>query len=328
MRRTVTVLAFLTTHGVTVRISGNVWHTTPPPKGSLVVVAQVDITQSLQEGLTTVVNILPAILAFLAILIIGYIIAKVIAKALDAVLGRVGFDRAVERGGVRRALERTEYDASDILSRIVFYALMLFVLQLAFGVFGPNPVSELLSGVIAFLPRVFVAIVIVVLAMAIAAAVRDIVRGALGGLAYGGAVANVASGAIIAVGIFAALNQLQIAPAIVNGLFYALLAIVAGSAIIAIGGGGVMPMRRQWEKAMGRLEEEAPKMRQQAATADGNGGRSRTPADDPGQPRESTRGTAGEGAARRAEQDHTGTRPGTTGPQAGNTTPPGRRPAR
>jgi hypothetical protein len=35
--------------------------------------------------------------------------------------------------------------------------------------------------------------------------------------------------AILVIGIFAALDQLQIAPVIVNGLFYALLAIMAAS---------------------------------------------------------------------------------------------------
>ena len=39
-----------------------------------------------------------------------------------------------------------------------------------------------------------------------------------------------------------------------------LLAVVAGSAIIAIGGGGVVPMRTQWEKALRRIEEETPNL--------------------------------------------------------------------
>ncbi len=76
--------------------------------------------------------------------------------------------------------------------------------------------------------------------------------------------ANVAAGAIVAVGGFAALNQLQIAPAIVNGLYYAVLAVVAGSAIVAIGGGGIQPMRQQWEKTMTKMQEQAPQVKQQA----------------------------------------------------------------
>ncbi len=220
-------------------------------------VAQVDAGASFQEMVTRVINFLPQLLAFLLILVVGWFVAKAIARLVDRLLERAGFDRAVDRGGVGRALASTEYDASTILSRIVFFALMLFVLQLAFGIFGPNPVSDLLFAVIAFLPRLFVAILIVVVAAAIASAVRDLVGASLSDLSYGHVVANVASASVLVIGVFLALNQLRIAPAIVNGLFYALLAIVVGSAIVAIGGGGIRPMREQWEKAIDRLEDDA-----------------------------------------------------------------------
>ncbi|MDP8959375.1 MAG: hypothetical protein M3N51_09310 [Actinomycetota bacterium] len=209
---------------------------------------------------------MPKLVGFLLILIVGYFIAKIIGRIIDKVLERVGFDRAVERGGVKKALSRSRYDASGILSKVVFYALFLFVLQLAFSVFGPNPISELIQSVIAYLPKVFVAIVIIVVASAIAAGVREIVDASLGGLNYGRLLANIASVAILAIGLFAALNQLEIAEPIVNGLFYAALAIVAGSAIIAIGGGGIQPMRAQWEKALYRAQEEAPKIKQEVQT--------------------------------------------------------------
>jgi hypothetical protein len=63
--------------------------------------------------------------------------------------------------------------------------------------------------------------------------------------------------AILVVGVFAALNQLEIAPEIVNGLFYAILAIIVGSAIVAVGGGGIQTMRRYWERVSTGLEEKA-----------------------------------------------------------------------
>jgi len=138
----------------------------------------------------------------------------------------------------------------------------LFVLQFAFSVFGPNPISDLLTRVIAFLPDLFVAVIVVVVAAVIASAVKDIVQATLAGLSYGRLVANLAAIAIVTTGIFAALNQIHIAPAIVNGLFYTLLAAVAGSAIVAVGGGGIIPMRGQWEKWLGRMEKEAPRWRE------------------------------------------------------------------
>jgi len=233
----------------------------------MAVIAQVDLGSSVETFVQTIGRVLPTFLLFLLILVVGYFVAKTIAKLLDKVLERVGFDRAVERGGVGRVLERSKYDPSDILGKIVFYALFLFVLQLAFGVFGDNPISDLITGVIAFLPNIFVAILIVVVAAAIAAAVKEIIEASLGGLSYGKALAFGASTAILVIGFFAALDQLRIAPDIVNSLFIALLAVVAGSAIVAIGGGGIVPMRQQWEKALARVEQEAPQLRQQAEGA-------------------------------------------------------------
>lgn len=235
--------------------------------GIMSILAQANVGDQVQGALqaawTNVVTFAPKFAGFLVILLIGWLVAKAIAKILDRLLERVGFDRAVERGGIQRALSRSRYDASSLLSKLLFYALMLFVLQVAFGVFGPNPVSDILFGIIAFLPKIFVAILIVVVAAAISAAVREIVDSTMGGLSYGRMLANLAGGAILAIGVFAALNQIEIAPEIINGLFYAILAVIAGSAIVAIGGGGIMPMRRKWEQYLARMEAEAPRVREE-----------------------------------------------------------------
>jgi Mechanosensitive ion channel, conserved TM helix len=163
----------------------------------------------IENAWSDVASFVPKFVGFLIILLIGYFVAKLIAKAVNTILERVGFDKAVERGGVKKALERSKYDASDILAKVVFYALFLIVLQMAFGVFGPNPISDLLEGVIAYLPKVIAAILIIVIASAIAAAARELIDASLGGLSYGPTLANATGIAIVVVGIFAALNQLD-----------------------------------------------------------------------------------------------------------------------
>jgi hypothetical protein len=218
----------------------------------------------LGDAWASIAEFLPKLIGFLLIVIIGYFVAKAIARVIDAVLERLGFDRWVERGGVKSALARTRYDASSLLSQVVFYIVFLFVLQLAFGVFGPNPISDLLAGVIAFLPNVFVAIVVLVVGAAIAAATKEIVEASIGGLSYGRGVALGAGAAVLVIAVFAALDQLEIAPAIVNGLFYALLAIIVGSAIVAVGGGGIQTMSRYWERVATRAERESGAIREQA----------------------------------------------------------------
>src|SRR5215211_1316697 len=89
------------------------------------VLAAIEWGNGIEAAWSKVATFVPQFLAFLAILIIGYFVATALTRVLDAVLERVGFDALVERGGVRAALDRTEYDASDILSKLLFYALML-----------------------------------------------------------------------------------------------------------------------------------------------------------------------------------------------------------
>lgn len=204
----------------------------------------------------------PKLLLAAVILAVGYVIGKAICRVLSKVLDRVGFNRLVERGGVKRTLERSGWEASMILSKLVFYFVMLFVLQVAFGVFGPNPISTILTGIIAFLPNVFVAVVIVTLAAAFATVAKQLIQVALGALSYGRFIASAAAAAILVVGITAALNQLQIAPAIVNGLFYAMLAAIVGVTIVAVGGGGIAPMQARWERALNKVGEEMPRIQQ------------------------------------------------------------------
>jgi hypothetical protein len=234
--------------------------------------AAIQFDQGIEDAWSGIASFVPKLLGFLVILVVGYFVAKAIGKIVDKVLERVGFDSAVERGGVKQALSKSKYDASDLVSKVVFWTLFLFVLQLAFGVFGANPISDLLASVIAYLPKVFVAIVIVMVASAIAAGVKEIVGNALGGLSYGRAVATGASVAVLVIGAFAALDQLQIAPAIVTGLFYGLLAIVVGSAIVAIGGGGIQPMRTRWEAMLSTYDQEKQNVRRELDLRDGGSG--------------------------------------------------------
>lgn len=216
---------------------------------------------------SNLVTLIPQVLLFLLILVVGYFVAKILGRVVDKILERVGFDRAVERGGIKKALANSQYDASAIIGKIVFYTLMLFVLQLAFGVFGPNPISDLLTSVIAFLPRILVAILIIVVAAAIAAAVKELLSNTLGGLSYGKILANIAAVFIIGLGVIAALNQVDIATTVTTPVLIAILATIAGILIVGVGGGLVKPMQKRWDGYLDTMAQETQNIRVEAAKA-------------------------------------------------------------
>jgi hypothetical protein len=232
----------------------------------------IDIQEGLTEAWDSVAAFVPKLVGFLLILLIGYVVAKILEKVVNGVLERVGFDRWVERGSLKTALERTRFDASDILAKLTFWTVFLVALQLAFGAFGPNAVSDLLHGLIAYLPRIFVAVVILVIAAALAKVATELLTATLGAVSGGEWIARVAGAAILVFGIFAALNQLLIAPAIVNGLYYAILVAIVGAFIVAVGGGGIRTMQRYWERASSSVEMKSEEIKQ---NVDPNAGRMR-----------------------------------------------------
>jgi hypothetical protein len=200
------------------------------------------------------------LLGAVVIFVIGWFIAEFIAKAIDKILVKIGFDRVIETGGIKSAMANSGYDPARLISQGIFYTLMIFVTAFALNVFGPNPISDIFSRFIAFFPNILVAIAILILAAFAGAIVRDIVRGSIGRLSYGRAIATTANVAIVMMGVFMALTQLNIAPAIVVGLWYAMLALAVGVGIVAIGGGGIKPMEERWRTMLDRADEEAPRI--------------------------------------------------------------------
>src|SRR5262245_42356719 len=194
------------------------------------------------------------VVIFLIIMGLGWFVARYLRKWIAKGLVRLGFDRAVERGGVNRLLG--SYSASDLTARLVAVAFMLFVLQLAFGIFGPNPVSDLIQAVITWLPKLFVAVVIVVVAAAIAGWVRDLIASGLGGVSYGRTLAVVAQGLIIGLGLIAALNQIGVATSVTIPILIMVLATIGGILIVGVGGGLIKPMQHRWERMLNRAETE------------------------------------------------------------------------
>jgi len=219
---------------------------------------QKSISDTLQDWLTTVGNATLKFVVFLIILFIGWLIARAVDSAVSRLLAKVGFDRLAERTGLRRWTGR--YAPSALVGRIVRYILLLITLQLGFGVFGPNAISDVIDAIIAWIPRLIVACVILVVAVAIAGAVFDIIRNALSQFSYGKGLGRAAQIAIIALGAIAALNQVGIATTVTMPVLVTILATIGGILVVGVGGGLIHPMRERWERMLTKGEAEYSKV--------------------------------------------------------------------
>jgi hypothetical protein len=221
----------------------------------------MNIRQSLQNMFNSIAQTVPKIIVFVIILVIGWIIARLLRKLVDMILEKVGFDRMVERGLIGDTLRRSDYDASSLVAALVYYAILLITLQMAFGVFGPNPVTALLGSIVAWLPQAIVAVILIVVAAAIAKVVKDLVSTALGRLSYGPLLGTLAAIFIMALGIIAALNQIGIATSVTQPVLITVLATIGAVIAIGAGGGLIRPMQARWERILSSAEAETGKLR-------------------------------------------------------------------
>ena len=174
-----------------------------------------------------------------------------IERGTDLFLHRIGFDRWMRDGGVIEALERagTTLDPSTVLAKLVFWTVMLLVILLAANALGVEAVSSLFAELLAYIPNVIAAVIVLVLGILLGEFVKDLVLASAGGLPGGPTLARAAKVSVILLSAFMALEQLDIAQDIVLVFFIAVVGAGALAAGIAFGLGAqgiAAEMSREW----------------------------------------------------------------------------------
>ncbi len=207
----------------------------------------MNILQPLEDALAVFLSYIPQLIGAVIILIVGYIIAKVLQAIVTRVLRGVGFENWMERGGVKQFFDRagTRQTPSGVLGKVVFWFVFIIAITMAADALGIQQISGFLNQLIAFIPSIFVAILILFLAALLANFLSGIVRGATGS----GILASVVQYGIIVYAVFTALTQLGIAVELTAPTFLILLGAVALALAIAFGLGGREVAQEILEKA-------------------------------------------------------------------------------
>lgn len=219
------------------------------------------IFNALANAVNMIIAFIPKLIGFLVILIVGLIVATVVAKALTFLLRKVGFDRMSDRIGLTRFEQRmgVKMDAAGLLGRIVYWFIVLIFLVPAADALGVPAVSNILNQLVAYIPNVFVAILVLFLGALAGTVVGDLVRGAVASANMGNPniFAGIARWAIIGFAALIALEQLNIAPSLLNELFGAIVLAVAIAFGLAFGLGGQEAARRWLARGESTLSDAA-----------------------------------------------------------------------
>ena len=200
----------------------------------------VDVSNSLQQALNSLFGFIPNLIGFLVILVIGYFIAKILKTVIAKLLDKVGLDDHLHSGQSGEFVERMSPGASPsrLIAAVVFWFIFLFALSAAIGALKIPAVTAFMNQVLAYLPNVIVAVLIFVVAGVVAAAVAGLVAKTMGDTPTGKVVAAVVPALVMGIAIFMILNQLKIAPEIVQITYTALIGALALGLALAFGLGG------------------------------------------------------------------------------------------
>jgi len=214
--------------------------------------SSLDIIESLQTGITDffgeLFGFLPALIGFLAILFIGWFVARILARVIGRLFEAINLDNYLDKAGIGAPLARAGYeDSGRFVAKLFYYMLMLLVLKLAFGALGIDALNEPFDQLIAWIPKAIVALALIVIGGIVANVVRDLVRGVTAGQGYSKIVTTVAGIGVWLIFGLAALDQAGIAADVVDTLTTAIFASLSAILIIKYGVGGIWAARdRFW----------------------------------------------------------------------------------
>jgi hypothetical protein len=200
------------------------------------------IKTSFGEAIAATLLWLPRLIAFLLIVLIGWIVSALVARLVATLLRTVKFNDVMAKVGVGDFLGgmRKGLDASTMVAGAVKWVIRFIVLLVAFDALGLPAISDVLRQFLIWLPNLVVAIAVLILAGIGARALGDLVRGTTSeaGFKNPDTLANVAKTAVWIFAVVIAVNQVGVGEMLVNTLFTGAVAALALAAGLAFGMGG------------------------------------------------------------------------------------------
>jgi small-conductance mechanosensitive channel len=199
--------------------------------------------------LNRIVSFLPNIFSAIAIIVIGTFIAKIIGKLLTGILSGVGTDKILEKVITREDAKAINVSLSKIIGEFVKYVIILFFVVEGFNVLNLEILRVVGQAIIAYLPLVISAVIIMGIAIYVANWIEKLI---VKKFADKKIIACLVKTVILTLAAFMTFIQLGIAPSIVNSAFIIILGALAVAFAISFGIGG----REFAKNLLHKLEEK------------------------------------------------------------------------
>lgn len=199
---------------------------------------------ALEELWVGFLNFIPALIGALIVFVIGWFIALAIGRVVSEILIRIKFNELFERTDWKQALDKAKLSVNpaEFLGAIVKWILVIVFLLAAVEILIPDSdvFLNFLRDIVGYLPNVFVAALIFVVAVIVADILEKIIVAAVEKMrvGYSHVAGVIVKWSIWVTAIFAILLQLGVAKEMTETLFTGIVAffVIAGGLAFGLGG--------------------------------------------------------------------------------------------
>lgn len=198
---------------------------------------------SFQSMWLEVVQVAPKIIIALLIILAGVIVAAALKKVVSSIVSHLQVDKALNAAGLGSLVERAGYTLNTgiFLGTLVKWFIIILFFVVALDVLNLQEATNFLSAVVlSFLPNVIVAVIILLGSIVIANVVAKTVTATAdaAGMPSSFMIGRFVKVSIIVFAVLAALNQMRVAPELVQMLFAGIVFALSLALGLAFGLGG------------------------------------------------------------------------------------------
>lgn len=213
---------------------------------------------SLQNLWFQVANWLPSLVGAMLVFVVGLIVAAGLSSLVERVLSAVKLDNLLRKLGVEEYTKRAnlELNSGHFLGQVVYWFMTLAFLLAASDILEFYSLSSFLRDVLAYLPNLVIAVLIMLAALVVANLAMHLVKASVMGARLHAAkfLGSASWWVIMVFGGLAALVQLGIAVSIINTLITGLIGMMALAGGLAFGLGGKDYAAHLLQKLQNELE--------------------------------------------------------------------------
>jgi len=217
------------------------------------------VLTSATNVLSSIGNFLPSLIGAIVILVIGFIAANLVGAIITRFLVSLRFNQIADRAEINHFVRNAgvKMTAAEIVGQLGYWFVLITAFLAAADTLGLRQVSAILGSILFYIPNVIVAIIIIVAGALVADLLANLVRGAVrtASTATGATLARITRWSVLVFAILLALEQLGIAPRLIETLFTGFVAAVALAFGLAFGLGGQRWAARVLDELTRKSEE-------------------------------------------------------------------------